>query len=560
MSQSGADPGSSAEAPLPMPPEGAQRSGQTATANSTTRPTTRPATGSPADSRGALGKMLAWGLLWATIGALALYLLAPNPWLIQPSRASGLRASLTVLDHGGPALLGYTSGTHVPYAIGYGDDQGIYVIVPVLSHWLGQSDPIAVLRWLWIAAWASTLLFSAAVFRALFRSRWAGLLAPPTLLVCILSFGFGDIYWVAAWVVVTFMPLLILIARRRPRRPWLALVPIALVAGVVTAIRSDAGLPVALAAAAVAAMAGGRRSPRVIAIAAIALAYIAPTSIALPAIRAHRDHRIGVDLRANTPTSHPLWHSLYIGLGYTSNRYGIHYADGYAVAAAQEADPGVRYLSPAYSSALHKQVDALIEHDPGFVAKAEAQKAVVELSHAARYILLLALLLPAALVARGSARLRPSELALFLPALAIGTLPAIVAIPIRDYELSLLAPLGALGLLAIGSATARVEDQWHLVRTQDERSTARVGSERAAARTAITGPVGQAQLTLRELWGAWPARSTLRALLVAVAILAPTFLFARHLEAEHERWDRSKRNPPTVVLAGTRADTLPDDA
>ncbi len=494
---------------------------------------TRPTTGSRAHSRGPLGRMLAWGLLWAAIGALTLYFLAPNPWPIQPSRAIELRASLTVLDHGGPALLGYKPGTHVPYAIGYSDDQGIYAIVPPLSHWLGQSDPLAVLRWLWILAWASTLLFSAALFRALFRSSWAGLLAPPTMLVCILSFGFGDIYWVAAWVVVTFMAPLILLARRRPRLAWLALIAIALLAGVVTAIRSEAGLPVALAAAAVATVAGGRGWLRVATIAAIALAYLAPTSIVLPAIRAHRDHHVGVNLSANTPTSHPLWHSLYIGLGYTSNRYGIHYSDSYGAAAAQEIDPGVRYLSPPYASALHKQVDTLIEDDPGFVAKAEAQKAVVELSHAARYILLLALLLPAALVARGAARLRPLELALFLPALVIGAFPAIVAIPIRDYELTLLAPLGALGLLAIGSAAARAQDQW------------------PASRAAAAGPAARARLTSRGLWSAWPTRSTLRALVLAVAILAPMFLFARHLEAEHERWDRSERTPATVVLATT---------
>ncbi len=478
-----------------------------------------------------LRSALAWGFLWTVVGGLILYLLAPNPWPVQPSRATELRASLSVLDHGGPALLGYRPGTHVPYAIGYSDDQGIYVLVPLLSHWLGQSDPIAVLRWLWIAAWTSTLLLSAVVFRSLLRSRWAALLAPPTLLVGILSFGFGDIYWVTAWIVVTFMPLLILLARGTPRRPWLALVLIALVAGVVTTIRSNTGLSVALAAAAVAAMAGGRRTLRTAAIAAVALAYLTPNWIVLPTIRAHRDHRIGVDLSADAPTSHPLWHSLYIGLGYTSNRYGIHYEDGYAIAAAQEADPGVRYLSPAYASALHKQVNALVQHNPGFVARVEAQKALVELSHAGRYILLLALLLPGAIAARGQARLRPSELALVLPALLIGALPAIVAVPHRDYELTLLAPLCALGLLAIGSTAARAEDMWPM------------------ARAGAVGLAGQARLLLRGVSGTWPVRSTMLVLLVAVAILAPTFLFARHLEAEHEHWDHGERNPPTVLLA-----------
>jgi hypothetical protein len=484
-----------------------------------------------ASAGGSLRRALVWGLLWAVIGAATLYVFAPNPWSIESSRATDLRASLTVLDHGGPALLGYRPGTRVPYAIGFSDDQGIYVIVPVLSHWLGQSDPVAVLRWLWIAAWTLTLLISAAVFRGLFRSSWAALLAPPTLLVCILSFGTGDIYWVAPWVAVTFMPLLILLARSRPRGWWLALGMIALVAGVITAIRSDAGLAVALAAAAVAVMVGGRWPRRIAVAAAVALAYLAPIMIALPAIREHRDHRIGADLSAGEPTSHPLWHSLYIGLGYTSNRYDIHYADRYAAAAAQEADPGVAYLSSAYATALHRQVDALIEHDPGFVVGAEAEKAVVELFLAGPYILLLALLLPAALAARGSARLRRRELALFLPALAIGVLPAIVAVPFRDYTLSLLGPLGTLGLMAIGSAAVRAEREWD------------------ATRALAVGLRSHARLALHGLAGAWPVRKTMRALVVAVVVLAPTAVLARHLEAEHERWDRSLRNSPTVVLA-----------
>jgi hypothetical protein len=474
--------------------------------------------------------MLAWGLLWAAIGVLAMSVLGPRPWPIQPSRASEMRASLSVIDHGGPALLGYEPGTRTPYAIGYADDQGIYVIVPELSHLLGQSDPVAVLRALWIAAWSLTLLFSAVVLQALFLSTWAALLAPPTLLVCILSFGFGDIYWVTAWVAVTLMPPLILLLRTRPRHRFPALVAIGLVAGVVTSIRSDAGLAVALAAAAVAAMAGGRRSLRAIAIVAVALAYLAPTLIVLPAIR---EHRVGVNLSANEPTSHPLWHSLYIGLGYTPNRYGIHYADRYAIAAVRELDPGVRYLSPAYASALHKQVDTLIAHDPGFVLSVESEKALVELSHAGRYFLLLALLLPAALLAPGATGLRRRELALFLPALLIGAIPAIVAVPFRDYELTLLGPLGVLGLLAIGSTAARVEERW------------------TATRSANVRPARHGQLTLRSAASMWPTRPTVLAVLVALVVLAPMFVFARHLESEHARWERSVRDTPTVVLAAT---------
>jgi hypothetical protein len=485
--------------------------------------------------RDSLARALAWGLLWALLGSLALYLIAPNPWHIQPVRASELRASLSVLEHGGPALLGYRLGTHQPFAIGADDDQGIYAIVPVLSHWLGQADPIATLRWLWIAAWAITQLLSAAVARALFGSSWAALLIPPALLICIVFFGFGDIYWVSAWVVVTCVPALILLARRRPRWAWAALAGIALIAGVVTAIRSEAGLPVALSAAAVGVIVSRHWSARAAVAATIAIAYLAPTSIALPAIRAHRDRRIGVNLSAREPTSHPFWHTAYLGLGYTPNHYRIHYLDAYGYAAAQELHPGAPFRLLAYEQTLQREVGALIERDPGFVAKAEAQKAVAELSHAGRYLLLLALLLPAALAARGRAHLHPSELALLAPALAIGALPAIVAVPFRDYELTLLAALGTLGLLAAGSAATRAQETW--------REAAPTGG----------GLLGRTRIMLRGVASAWPARATIRALLVTAAILIPVFLFARHVEAEHERWDRDARNPPTVVLAGAPA-------
>jgi hypothetical protein len=507
----------------------------------------RPYIGQSGCSRGGA---LAWGLLWALIGAIVLNRLGPNPWTIQPNRAIELKDSLAVLNRGGPALLGYQRQTGLPYPIAYLDDQGIFVIVPVLSHWLGQSDPVAVLRSLWIAVWSFTLLSSAAVFGSIFRSKWAALLAPPVLLVCILSFGFGDIYWVSAWVAVTFMPALILLGRRRPRGLWAWLAAIALVSGVVTAIRSDAGLPVAIAAAAVAAMAGRRWPQRAAVVAVVAFAYLSPTLIGMPAIRAHRDARVKVDLGARAPTSHAIWHTVYIGLGYTSNRYGIHYLDSYGEAAAREADSQTYNGSAAFAQsnlrdygaieerAVHGQVTAIVEHDPGFLVRAELEKGLVELFLAAPYLLLLALLLPAALTARSPARLRRSELALFIPALVIGALPAVIAAPFRDYSLSLLGPLAALGLLAIGSLAARAQAEWSTIEAAD--------SSMATRARAVAGNL------VHEL----PGRATRRSLLVALAILIPVAVAARDLEAAHTRWDRRERNPPTVVLAATPLPTV----
>jgi hypothetical protein len=482
---------------------------------------------------GSLLAALAWGAVWAGLGVLTLsLLLASSGWPIAGSRAMELRNSLHVMEHGGPLLLGYTPGTHKPFAIGYADDEGIYVILPLLSRWLGQTNPLAVEGVLWRAAWALTLLFSPVVFGRLFRSRWAAILAPPALLVCICSFGYGDVYWVSAWVAVTLMPLLVLIARSCARWAAAMLVPIALVAGVATTIRGEAGLGVVLAACGMTLFRASWRLPlRAAVVAAIALAYAAPLYVVLPTIRAHRDHQIGVDLIANAPTSHPLWHTVYIGLGYTPNRYGIHYSDVYAAAAAQEAQPGVPYLSERYAGVLHKQVDALIADDPWFVAKAEAQKAVIELTHVSRYLLLLALLLPAALTAEGAARLRPWELAMFAPALAIGALPGIIATPGRFYEMGLLGPLGGLGMLAIGSLGARAEHAWR------------------GQRDATGGLIGRTRWALRGLWATLPRGLTLRVMGATVALIVCAVLFADRLEAEHKSWDRSVSSTPKVVLA-----------
>jgi hypothetical protein len=489
---------------------------------------------SPAQPAGASGAfpwlLLAWGLVWAIIGLAALQVIGPSPWPIQGDRAVDLRASLAVLNRGGPLLLKYLPGTHTPYPVGFSDDQGVYVLVPLISHWLGVSDPISVLRDLWLACWSSALLISAALFGAVFRSRWAGLVAPPTLLVCILSFGFGDIYWVSAWVVVMFLPILLLIVRRRPRLDWLALIAIALMCGAVSAIRSEAGLPVVLAAVGAAGTARSRWPWRAAVVVVLVLAYLSINDVALPAIREHRDHVAGVNLSKGTPTSHPFWHTVYIGLGYEPNRYGIHYADAYAAAAAQEEHPGARYLSPAYASALRKEVLAVLKHEPGFVVKSELQKVLVELYHVSHYILLLVLLLPAALVARGPARLRRWEVALFLPAVVYGALPAIAAAPFREYELGLMAPLGALGLLAIGSAAARGDQAW-------------AGSD-AGARMAA-----RARATFQTVRRAWPVRVTVRALLIAAVVLIPAALYARHLENEHNQWDMRLQPYPHVVLA-----------
>ena len=312
---------------------------------------------------------------------------------------------------------------------------------------------------------------------------------------------------------------------------------IALLAGWYRRFAATLGLPVALAAAAVAAMRGR------------ALAGCGPwpswpsspcptshpNSIVLPAIRAHRDDRIGIDLSANTPDipsavalavhrprlyAQSLWDPL---LGRLRGRRRARGRPASALPLARllgRAAPSrwtrSSITTPGSSQRPRRRRPSWSSPTPGATSCCS----------------------PSCCLARSPREagqgLRWRSSRCFSRPWLIGALPAIVAIPLRDYELTLLAPLGVLGLLGIGSAAARAQEQW------------------PAWQAAGLGWAARARLALLGPPGSWSRRGTLRAISVAVAILTPSFLLARHLEAEHRRWDSGERSPVTVVLADRR--------
>ena len=105
----------------------------------------------------------------------------------------------------------------------------------------------------------------------------------------------------------------------------LAAAGIALLAGWLTSMRSEA-LPVVLALAAVVLMQRWRWWRSLAALAVLAVAYLSINSLLIPAVREHRDDRLGTSaLSRDRPRGHPFWHTAYIGLGYLSNGSGLRY-------------------------------------------------------------------------------------------------------------------------------------------------------------------------------------------------------------------------------------------
>lgn len=405
----------------------------------------------------AIARLLAWfdrtprlffyGLVVSLLGTFALSRLHPAPWTRQGTRVDGLERSLALLEHGGPILSvpGTAPGQLLP--AGGGDDQGLYLIVPWLAHVLGWQDPVNLLRWIALVALGIAIALYPWMIRRLTCSVLAGLLSPFALLIGLWLMPLGDIYWVATWVTLLLVPLLLLLDRRWPRHGFAALLALLVVASVASSIRAQAGLPVLIGAALILLR---RQWPgwwRGGAIVLCVVAYLSFSTIAMAGARAVRESQLdGRTLVGQTGGSHPFWHTAYLGLGYLPNRWDIHYFDDIAYRDVLRVDPKAEYLGPAYGRILRERYFSLLRDDPLYGAKVYGAKLLGALRPAVPALLALVLLAPwLLLVDPRRSRWRRDALFVLVAAMVALASP-ILATPFSAY---LLGWLGAVLLAAI---------------------------------------------------------------------------------------------------------------
>jgi hypothetical protein len=229
-----------------------------------------------------------------------------------------------------------------------------------------------------------------------------------------------------------------------------------IVSSLASFIRSFAGLPAFLAAELLIGLQRGRGWAR-LAFATIALfAYLAVTPLAANAIIAMRDQRI-VGTVAPAPIT-TVWHSVYLGLGYLSNPYGIRYDDNIAFEHALHEDPSLQFLGPGYGDTLLRLILRIAVGDPLFVLETVSTKAAVVTGHIVTRFWPLLLLLPIALFI-GPRRQEARRYALLaLPAVVYGVLPPLLVVPYIQYELGLFGGLGFLLLISWVLTVAQTED------------------------------------------------------------------------------------------------------
>lgn len=413
-----------------------------------------------------------YGLVFAIVVCLVAQLRGAHVTLMD-SRAKSLATAIDVVDHGGPPLLGstkpyadrwQTTPAQSYFAAGFSDDPGIYVYLPEAGHVLGVSNPLTLLKWFSYGSFALLIAFYPLLFYELFGSLAAAIFAPvaPT------AFAFGansDIYWIGAWCALAVLPVLMLVVARRWRR-WstTACIVAGVVASYASSIRSQAGLGVAIAALGIVLLRAPGLRRRLLVGAAVVLAYLSIRPLTIDALQAYRDHEIRAYIdthsiwRESSSTGHPFWHSVYIGLGYLPNRWGIVWNDSSAASYVHRVDPTAPYLSPRYSQILEHRYFTILREDPGLVLRTYAKKAAVELNQALSHFVLGLVLLPPLLLFGSRRHLLRRWVLIVLPTLVIQFVPPVLTVP-GVYGLSFIGAVGLLALIATCGALAVAQDR-----------------------------------------------------------------------------------------------------
>lgn len=386
--------------------------------------------------------LLLYGLGWAVVLCGAVLWLRPS-FLQHFVRAVDLADAVRAFRHGLPLLVAQSPHGAL-YPAARGDDPGIFILGQLLGGLTGIGDPLVLARLLLLVFFVPSVTLAPLLFRRITGSAAAALLAPVALVGAAFALE-ATPYWAGTWAVLGLIPVVLWVEDSSWRgSAGAVLVAVAALAGIASAIRAQSGLPVVLVILIALATRSRWRMWWRAGVGVLAVcAYLLVSVTALSAIERQRDHYRPIAAHyPRSPRTHTLWHNAYLGLGYLPNRHEIWWNDGVALLAAERSDPHVQFVTASYEGVIRKLTLDVIEAEPLFALSTYAKKAVVSVLWAAPLLLVLIATLPWAL------RLQPRRvrrLSLFAaPALLVGILPALIAIPVPEY---LYGWLGALILM-----------------------------------------------------------------------------------------------------------------
>ncbi len=379
----------------------------------------------------------------------------PTAIPLMPARYAELQAAFDSYAQGLPPLVVATqtdSGT-VYHALGVTDDAGLYYMLPKLAHLFHLALPEA-----WTVWFFAILILSFGV--GIYVTMRLLKTVPAKILYFIELFFLGaliikrgDIYQIAPCLALAAVPLLLqnLCSEREDRALWrdaVALGTAGFIFGLAHLVRSHSATGLMLFAIILLLFGTAMRAwhKRLLLVATLLISFMLPL-LYMNHVADMRD----AFMKAHQPDyrevlrQHPFWHTVYIGLGYLSNDYGLAYKDIVAAKKAHELAPDAPYCSPEYETALKTAVIDLLRKDPIFVAETLIAKFGMVLIYfllAANFGLLAAIRYP-----------KPWAVEVaFAAGLAFNALFGLVAIPRLSYLEGFIAFAMLYGVMSLDTA------------------------------------------------------------------------------------------------------------
>ncbi len=379
----------------------------------------------------------------------------PTAIPLMPARYAELQAAFDSYAQGLPPLVAATqtdSGT-VYRALGTTDDAGLYYMLPKLAHLFHLAPPEAWTVWFFAIL---ILSFGVGIYGTMHLLKTL-----PAKILYFIELSFlgaliikrGDIYQIAPCLALAAVPLLLqsLSSEREDRALWrdaAALGTAGFIFGLAHLVRSHSATGLMLFAIILLLFGTAIRAwhKRLLLVAIVLVGFMLPL-LYMNHVADMRD----AFLKAHQPNyhqvlrQHPFWHTVYIGLGYLSNDYGLAYKDIVAAKKAHELAPDAPYCSPEYETAMKTAVIDLLRQDPIFVAETLITKFGVVLVYflfAANFGLLAAIRYPKSWVV---------EVA-FAAGLAFNALFGLLAVPRLSYLEGFIAFAMLYGVISLDVA------------------------------------------------------------------------------------------------------------
>lgn len=431
--------------------------------------------------------LLLVGVIMAGIGFATVMSMPDMTW--HSARDAELRATYDAYRDTGTLLIKETgSGSYGVQAPADGpltfatwdDDPGSYIIASLMSHVTGSDSPYPGLKLAQALLVAIPLVWlPLAVARVVGRSRAGYALVLLPLVVWLFNHGatlvgteYGlsnsvntlpvySLYGTAASMAFLSLALAVLLSTYRLSTVALmgATVGISILAAFGNMSRSLSGMGIAAAVGVlwwihahgrwkwVAALGG--------ALVAVVLATVIQSGL-MAGINVDRASTTGQSM-TEAPDAHTAWHSLYLGLSYPEpingqpSRFGVTWSDEFGWAKAREVDPDVLVASEEYDEILKDLYLEKVLGDPIGAVKLYALKAIYLAKHFGGLLLFIILGFAVGLSVRTGLNVRLRRvLAIVVPLLALGLVPAVLVMPMLYYYSELSAALGLLAAVSLG--------------------------------------------------------------------------------------------------------------